>query len=148
MNYKIRFAILEDAPEIVRLIKELVNLSGNKTTLNEELVKDYLQTPDHHILVAQSSTGSVVGLTSYMYRKNLQHNGRICQLDDLVVNWGHQNRGLGSALLQQVIKNSRQAGCVAILLVTSKENQAAQRFVKQHGFVDGGLLMDQHLTKG
>ncbi|MGB9674404.1 MAG: GNAT family N-acetyltransferase [Anaerolineales bacterium] len=145
MNYTIRFAIAEDAPQIVRLIKELASQTNGKTALDENGVLDYLQTPDHYLLVAQSPSGSIVGLASFVLRKNLYHNGLVCELSEIVVNWGHQNRGVGSALLQKVLEESRRATCVAISLSTEKQNLAAQRFFRRHGFDFEALYMEQHL---
>ncbi len=145
MNYTIRYATLDDVPHIVRLIKELASLTHGKSTLDEAGVKDYLQADDHYILVAQSSGGSVVGLASFVYRKNLYHNGWVCSVEEMVVNWGHQNRGVGSALMEKVLEEAHRFGCVAISLATEKDNQAAQRFFRRHGFTYEALFMEQQL---
>ncbi|MGB9639510.1 MAG: GNAT family N-acetyltransferase [Anaerolineales bacterium] len=148
MNYTIRFATLDDASQIVRLIKELASLTHGKSTLDEHGVKEFLQTSHHHIVVAQSTSGSVVGLASFIYHKNLYHNGLVCSIEEIVVNWGHQNRGVGSALMEKVLEEARRCGCVAISLATEKDNDAAQRFYHRHGFNEEALFMEQHFIKG
>ena len=147
MSYTIRFATLDDAAQIVRLIKELASLTHGKSTLDEQGVKAFLQTPDHNIVVAQTAGGSVVGLASFIYRKNLYHNGLVCSVEEMVVNWGHQNRGVGSALMEKVLEEARQRGCVAISLATEKDNLAAQRFYRRHGFMYEALFMEQHFRE-
>lgn len=144
----IRLATLDDTPHIVRLIKELASLTHGKSTLDERGVREFLQTPDHYILVAQSAGGSVVGIASFVYRKNLYHNGLVCSIEEMVVNWGHQNRGVGSKLIEKVLEEAQRCGCVAISLATEKDNLAAQRFYRRYGFNEEALFMEQHFSKG
>jgi ribosomal protein S18 acetylase RimI-like enzyme len=45
-----------------------------------------------------------------------------------------EGRGVGSALIEAVVDESRAAGCVRVWLVTTNDNLAAQRFYQKRGF--------------
>ncbi len=51
----------------------------------------------------------------------------------------YQNRGIGSALLKEVIDIFRQSGVVEILLEVRQSNIKAIRFYKKHGFRQIGI---------
>lgn len=143
MPYEIRPATPTDAPAVVRLIKELAAESGGQSPLKEDDVVRYLENPAAHILLACSGS-LVVGLASYLFHHNLYHAGKVCLVEELIVNWGHRNRGVGSALLQKVLSEAREAGCAEISLSTETKNQAALRFYRRLGFDYEAVYLEKH----
>ena len=67
-----------------------------------------------------------VGLLTYNI---IDRNCEIVTLDSLV-----ENRGIGSALLEEVCKAARQAGCDRLWLITTNDNIHAIRFYQRRGF--------------
>jgi len=45
-----------------------------------------------------------------------------------------ENRGIGTRLLEEVIKISRNNGCNRVWLITSNDNTNAMRFYQKRGF--------------
>ena len=46
----------------------------------------------------------------------------------------HENRGTGTALLNEAVKAAAEMGCSRIMLVTTNDNLTALRFYQKHGF--------------
>jgi ribosomal protein S18 acetylase RimI-like enzyme len=146
MPPEIRFASSADAPGIVRLIRELASSSGDTSPITEEDVHTYLQDPACRVLLACSGS-TVIGMVSYTIHHNLFHGGKVCFIEELIVNWGHRNKGIGSALMERVLTEAREAGCVEISLSTDKDNHAAQRFYRRQGFDYEAVYMEQHFRE-
>lgn len=45
-----------------------------------------------------------------------------------------EGRGLGTALLNQMIETAKQAGCPVVRLITTNDNLRALRFYQKRGF--------------
>ena len=75
--------------------------------------------------------GYPVGLVSYRIDNEACE---ITSLDSL-----HEGKGIGTALIDCVIKVARQAGCRRLYLVTTNDNVEALRFYQRRGFVLAGL---------
>ena len=73
-----------------------------------------------------SEGGAVIGLITYaVYGATLE----ILSLDSL-----RENQGIGSALLERVIREARALGLAKIVLITTNDNTEAMRFYQKRGF--------------
>jgi DNA-3-methyladenine glycosylase I len=86
-----------------------------------------------------STPGSVaepVGLVTYKIE------GKNCEI--VTLDSRQPNRGIGSALIDAVVKQARQAGCRRVWLVTTNDNLHAVGFYQKRGFrlcrVDPGAV--------
>ena len=69
---------------------------------------------------------AVIGLITYLiYGGTLE----ILSLDSL-----RENQGIGSALLERVIREARALGLAKIVLITTNDNTEAMRFYQKRGF--------------
>lgn len=72
------------------------------------------------------SNENIIGLiTYYMHEKECE----IVSLNSL-----EENKGVGTALIQSVIKLAREAECQRIFLITTNDNTKAVRFYQKRGF--------------
>lgn len=70
--------------------------------------------------------GEITGLVTYIvYGEMLE----ITSLDSV-----HENRGVGTVLINEVVSIARQAECKKIVLITTNDNINALRFYQKRGF--------------
>lgn len=79
---------------------------------------------DLSLLVALDAE-SIVGLASYLV------GGDECEL--VTLNAFEPSRGIGSVLLDSLSREARSVGCGRLLLTTTNDNLAAQRFYQSRG---------------
>jgi GNAT superfamily N-acetyltransferase len=82
--------------------------------------------PEHPALLAEDEGGRLVGVLTYAIR------GAECEVMTL-----HSDRrwsGVGSALLAEVERIARVAGCRRLWLITTNDNVDALRFYQRRGF--------------
>lgn len=64
----------------------------------------------------------------------MEHGGRVAWLDELFVVADGRGRGVGRALLVDVIEVARRAGCRAIDLEVDVEHGRAEHLYEREGF--------------
>ena len=139
----IRYATRDDYAAIVQLIRQMAEDAGDKTRLTEEYVESYLSFPGSGALLADEE-GRVVGLLTYHVRPGLYHAGNCCLIDELVVDRPVRRRGIGAALLGQLLEEQEQAGCAEVAVSCMPDNERAIRLYGRHGLVDEALLLERH----
>jgi len=135
----------DDVVEIAGLVVMLAADLGDPTPVTPAYVADYLNRPGCHALLAMRSS-EVLGLLSYSFRPGLYHAADSCLVDELIVQPAERNRGVGTLLLNEVIRLARQRGCAEVSLSVMKSNLAALRFYRRHGFENQALLLELHLA--
>jgi GNAT superfamily N-acetyltransferase len=89
--------------------------------------------------------GGVVGAAGYRLQENLIR-GRFVYVDDLVVLESARRRAIGAALLDEVARLARAAGCVWITLDTGLDNALGQRFYFRWGMLASALHFGKRLA--
>jgi len=139
MNFKIRKAVSEDFEEVYNLICELVGSpvgSISYTTL-EEIYKTNLLSDNKELFVAELS-GEVVGFASLTFDIRLSEAGKVAVIDELVVKEKERNKGIGSALVQCIVKLAKSNCCCLIEVASNFRRGAAHRFYEKNKFVKNG----------
>ncbi len=140
----VRYAEEDDAVEIAGLVVMLAAELGEPTPVTAAYVAEYLHRPGCRALLAVRSA-ELLGLLSYSFRPSLYHAADSCTVDELIVKPAERNGGIGTLLLEEVIRLAREWGCAEISLGVMKSNQDALRFYLRHGFEDQALLLERHL---
>lgn len=92
--------------------------------------------PEIEIFVAADPQDRPVGMVSLSHRPQLRLRGRIASVDELVVTESWRRRGVGRALMQQVIERcGARALSVKRIEVTGYALEELQGFYKSCGFV-------------
>jgi ribosomal-protein-alanine N-acetyltransferase len=65
-------------------------------------------------------------------------------IEELVVRGGSRGRGVGSALLTEVVARLVEIGCTEASVTVMPDNEAAQRLYRRHGFVDEAVFLERH----
>ena len=142
----VREATSQDTATIVQLIVDLAAMIGERTSLSEAYVEEYLQFPGSKALLGEVD-GQVAGLISYTLRPNLYHAGETCLIEELVVCQEARGQGVGRSLLTELFSRLESVGCIEVSVSTMPDNVGAIRFYKAHGMLDEAILLEKHFTK-
>lgn len=132
-----------DEPIIVDLIGELANTLGEPSPITPEYARAYLSYPGSGVLLAEDDD-QVVGLLSYSVRPNLYHAAGSCLIEELVVSDSARGRGVGGALIPELLRRLASAGCAEVSVTTMPDNEGAKRFYRSHGLVDEAVFLEKH----
>lgn len=106
MNYHIRKAKPTDLQHILDLIVELAVFEKEpnavEVTVDELLSSGFGVRPDFTCFVAEINT-KIVGI-ALVYTRFSTWKGRVLHLEDLIVSEAMRGQGIGSALLDQVVR--------------------------------------------
>lgn len=135
MNFTIRKAKKEDMPQVLALINQLAHFEKEPEAVVitvEDLQNDgFGQHPAFFCFVAEINSkieGIALGYNRYSTWK-----GKTIHLEDLIVNETSRGTGLGSALLDEIVKYGHQLGVKRINWEVLDWNEPAITFYKQKG---------------
>ncbi len=142
MTITIRQAKVEDAPFIVAAAKAIAEEPGYFVSLpheiNEEKVRHTIETIEGIYLVAEKN-GHIVG-QAFLELLHLQSISHVAQLT-IGVHQGHQEKGIGTKLMQTLIEWAKQSSPVEkIELNVRATNTRAIALYKKMGFHEEGRL--------
>jgi ribosomal protein S18 acetylase RimI-like enzyme len=143
MTMQVRQAAPGDGPAVADLIQQLAATAGDASPLRVAYAEQYLRTPGSYVLLAEEE-GRPVGLLSYSVGPNLYHAGPAATIQELVVEAGHRDRGVGSALVEDLLQRLAELGCVEASVTAMPDNEGAQRFYRAHGFGDEAVYLERH----
>ena len=135
MNYTIRDAVAEDMSYVLDLIRELARFEKEADAVEvtvDDLVRDgFNENPKFHCFVAESG-GRVVGM-ALVYNRYSTWKGPIIHLEDLVVSETMRGSGLGTALLNAVVRYGANMGVKRINWEVLDWNEPAITFYEKKG---------------
>jgi len=146
MDLTLRPAQQQDDLAIASLISELAASSGETTPIMAGYVRHYLEFPGCNVLVAILDQ-QVVGLLSYSLRPNLFHAGNSCTIEELIVAQPFRKRGIGGALLEELLRQLSEQDCVEVSVTTMPDNHGAIAFYRSHGLTDEAIYLEKHFLE-
>lgn len=139
----IRLATPADLPALCALLDQLfaqeTEFTPDRAAQTRGLTAIIADAQVGEILVAVEE-GRVRAMVNLLYTVSTALGARVALLEDMVVDAGARDAGLGSALLAAAIAHAEGRGCRRITLLTDGDNQAAQRFYRRHGFQGSSML--------
>jgi ribosomal protein S18 acetylase RimI-like enzyme len=145
VSIRVRETKAGDELAIVRLIQELAGTSDESSPITVGYVQKHLTTTSSQVLLAIED-GQAIGLLSYSLRPDLYHAGLSALIEELVVHGPDRGRGVGSALMSELLRRLDRLGCVDLSVATMPDNEGARRFYQAHGLVDEAVLLEKHLS--
>ncbi|WP_248724362.1 GNAT family N-acetyltransferase [Seonamhaeicola sp. ML3] len=135
MDYKIRKATITDMPRVLELIKQLAEFEKEPEAV-EVTVKDlerdgFGKNPAFFCYVAEIE-GQVEGI-ALGYNRYSTWKGKAIHLEDLIINKSFRGLGLGSALLDEIVKHSHRLGVKRINWEVLDWNEPAIAFYESKG---------------
>jgi ribosomal protein S18 acetylase RimI-like enzyme len=100
--------------------------------LQDDLVREFLQDPRHHIAVAVDDGSTVVGMASGVH---FVHPDKRAQLfvNEVGVAASHQGQGIGLRLMAELLAHGRRIGCSEGWVATETDNSAARALYRKAG---------------
>jgi ribosomal protein S18 acetylase RimI-like enzyme len=132
-----------DLAAACQLVRDLAAGLDEESPITEGFAAEYFATAGSGGLVAEEA-GRILGLISYTIRPNLYHASQTCLVEELVVDSSARGRGIGGALLTELINRMHAIGCAEISVTVVPDNVSAQRFYRAHGLVDVAVFLEKH----
>jgi ribosomal protein S18 acetylase RimI-like enzyme len=109
--------------------------------VDEKYASEFLADPRHHIVVAVSE-GAVIGFASAVH---YIHPDKPTELwiNEVGVAPAHQGKGIGKAIMNELLSLGKKLGCVNAWVLTDRNNEAANKLYKSTGgqIADGDTVM-------
>ncbi len=135
MNYSIRKATKNDMPRVLHLIKELAHFEKEANAVEvtvEDLQADgFGNNPAFQCFVAEVNN-TIEGI-ALVYNRYSTWKGKSLHLEDLIVSEPMRGTGLGTALLDEVIKYGYHLGVKRINWEVLDWNEPAITFYEKKG---------------
>ena len=135
MDFNIREAVAADMPQVLELIKELATFEKEAYAVEvtvKDLVNDGFGNKKlFHCFVAESDK-TIVGM-ALVYPRYSTWKGPIIHLEDLIVTDQMRGSGLGTALLNEVVKYGHELGVKRINWEVIDWNEPAIKFYESKG---------------
>jgi len=135
MSFTIRTATKSDMPDVLNLIKALAIFEKEpdavEVTLYDLENDGFGENPAFHCFVAEVN-GKIEGM-ALVYNRYSTWKGKALHLEDLIVNETMRGSGIGSALLDEVVKYGYQLGVKRINWEVLDWNEPAIVFYEKNG---------------
>ena len=135
MDFTIRIACKEDMPEVHRLIYELAVYENEPDAVEvtpEQLQEDGFGPNPKFTCFVGCQGDEIVGI-ALIYERYSTWKGRVIHLEDLVVTASARGKGLGGALLTEVIRFARESGIKRVNWEVLDWNTPAKAFYESRG---------------
>ncbi|ASV29786.1 GNAT family N-acetyltransferase [Maribacter cobaltidurans] len=135
MDFTIRPSQKEDMPQVLKLIQELAVFEKEDNVV-EVTVSDLERSgfgPEKHFHCFVAENEDVVVGMALVYPRYSTWKGPIIHLEDLIVTENMRGSGLGTALLNEVVKYGRNLGVKRISWEVLDWNEPAIDFYKSKG---------------
>ncbi|PRX57321.1 GNAT family N-acetyltransferase [Flagellimonas meridianipacifica] len=135
MNLSIRDAKEEDMAQVLALVQELADfekeLDAVEVNLTDLKEHGFGNNPLFHCFVAENEQ-SIVGI-ALVYPRYSTWKGPVIHLEDLIVTQSMRGKGVGSALLDEVVKYGESLGVKRISWEVLDWNEPAITFYESKG---------------
>ena len=135
MDLTIRLAVKNDMPEVLNLIKELAHFEKEPDAVEvtvKELEKDGFGTTPEFICFVAVVEGKIEGM-ALAYKRYSTWKGVILHLEDLIVNNDKRGLGIGTQLLDTIVKHGKELGVRRIVWEVLDWNKPAIDFYNKKG---------------
>ena len=109
--------------------------------VDEQLAREFLGDPRHHIVVAISDD-IVIGFASAIHYVHPDKQPELW-IDEVGVAPQYQNKGVGKAIMGEMLQLGKQLGCINAWVLTDRSNDAANALYRSVGgrIADGDTVM-------
>lgn len=135
MNFTIRNATEEDMPQVLNLIHELAvfekEADAVEVTVNDLEQDGFGENPAFHCFIAEVDN-KIEGM-ALVYHRYSTWKGNVLHLEDLIVSEAMRGAGIGSKLLDEVVKYGHSLGVRRISWEVLDWNEPAIKFYEKNG---------------
>lgn len=116
--------------------------------LNEATMKQVFENgirSEHQHYLCVEVDERIVGFCSLSVKNNLWQQGNLGHIDELVVDESFRRKGIGTELLDRIIRIAAEKGCRRIELDSALHRTKAHEFYEKCGFKNRALLFSKIL---
>ncbi|BDS07294.1 hypothetical protein NT6N_23340 [Oceaniferula spumae] len=142
-------ATIEDLPELIELMMELMTLQGDFTPNREAHERGLaliLEQPNRGRIFVLRSDDRIFGMVNLLFTISTALGGLAILLEDFIIHPNHRGQGYGSMLLDYVFDFAAKKDFKRITLLTDKIGADAQNFFKKIGFEYSNMIPMRRLT--
>jgi GNAT superfamily N-acetyltransferase len=88
---------------------------------------------------------NIVGFGSLTIKNSLWQAGLLGYIDEMVVDKEYRGRGIGSDLLEHIIRAARERGCRRVELDSAFDRKQAHKFYERKGFENRAFLFSKKI---
>jgi phosphinothricin acetyltransferase len=156
IKMRIRRATIADVDEMAEMALEfeifLIKLDDTlmdappPKTVFKKVLRQGLDDEKHYIVVAEEN-GKLVGMADFWAYPEFLHGGPSGYLNNLYVRDGLRGNGLGTKLLEHLMKEAKCRGVVAMHIPVKPKNLRALEFYRKAGMDEELLMMETRLDR-
>ena len=133
---RLRSAVAADMDSLLDLLAALFTIEQDFTPDREKQrrgLERLLDAPDAHVVVAEEA-GRVVGMATLQVVISTAEGGPAGLIEDVVVSESQRGRGIGRALMDDLIAWAGERGLTRLQLLADRDNQSALDFYRKQGW--------------
>jgi len=135
-DHEIRRAVVEDAPDVARLLHDFNAEYDEPTPPVPELAERVRELLKDEQIVTLLAGSPPLGLALFRIRPSLWSSANDVYLEELYVIPGQRGKGIGRALLETAIQAARNAGADHFELTTGETDTEARGLYESLGFTN------------
>ena len=141
-NLTVRRADESDIPVLLMLAEEFMPEVEATREKRMKILRKALRNPDYELVMAELDEATV-GFIDQWIIHDFAHGAKLSYIQNLYITSKHRRKGVGSRLLEEIIRSAEKKGVLEIHVVTEFENKAAISLYRKHGFVEESLQLER-----
>ena len=141
-SLKVRRADESDIPVLLMLAEGFMSEVEATREKRMEILRKALRNSDYELVVAELD-GAAVGFIDQWIIHDFAHGAKLSYIQNLYIASKHRRKGVGSRLLEEIIRSAENKGVSETHVVTEFENKAAISLYRKHGFVEESLQLER-----
>lgn len=133
-----------DVPAMLELLAELFTQERDFRPDPEKQLRALrliLANPEQGRLFVARTRGRVAGMATVLSTVSTAEGGPVLLLEDVVVSASSRGNGIGGRLVDHILDWAGEQGFLRVSLLTDAENDGAQRFYQNRGFVPSAMRL-------
>ncbi len=136
-------ATIEDLPELVHLVAELMDIQDDfapDPEAHKSGVAFILEQPNRGRIFVLRNNDRIFGMVNLLFTISTAVGGMVILLEDFVIHPNHRGQGFGPMLLDYVADFAKKKNFKRITLLADKMGAEAQNFFKKEGFEYSNMI--------
>ena len=142
-NVRVEPATIEDLPDLVELVSELMDLQidfMSNPEAHERGLALILEQPNRGRIFVLRNDDRIFGMVNLLFTISTALGGLVILLEDFVIHPNHRGQGYGTLLLDYVKDFAKQKNFKRITLLTDKMSSESQNFFQKEGFAHSNMV--------
>jgi len=142
-NVRVEPATIEDLPELVQLVEELMSLQGDfmpDREAHERGLALILEQPNRGRIFVLRNDDRIFGMVNLLFTISTAMGGLVVLLEDFIIHPNHRGQSYGTMLLNYVKDFAKHKNFKRITLLTDKIGEESQNFFKKEGFEHSNMI--------